>query len=318
MSTTSPPHSFFPVKITSKRLISDRVAELILTSVSGDDLPTWTPGAHIDLDLPNHPRQYSLCGNPEATDQWRIAVLREVEGRGGSEYVHTQLAEGAVVGVSEPRNHFQLEPAAAYLFIGGGIGITPLLPMIRAVAAAGKEWRLVYGGRSRDCMPYVDEVSEWGDRVTLWPQDELGLIDLAGLLGEPAAGVAVYACGPEPMLEAIEARAHAWPADAVHMERFKALELDDSANTSFEIELANSGQTFTVPADKSILQVLRDGDVYVDWSCEEGTCGTCEVGLIEGEADHRDSVYTVAEQEAQDMLITCVSRARSARLKLDL
>lgn len=314
----SHPHPTRTMRVSEKTEIADRVVQLTLTPADAEPLPRWEPGAHIDLILPNGiTRQYSLCGRPSERE-WRVAVLRELDGRGGSEHIHAALERGASIEIAGPRNHFSLEDAEEYLFIGGGIGITPLLPMIDQVARAGKPWRLVYGGRSRASMPYLQELSELHPaHIDAWPQDERGIIDLDAVLGDAPHGRAVYSCGPEPMLAAITQHCEDWPDEAVHMERFAPIAVAGTADESFEVEIASSGKVYDIPADRSILEVLRDGGEEVDWSCEEGTCGTCEVRILDGVAEHRDSVLTTAEQESQETMMICVSRAR-CRLKIDL
>jgi len=287
----------------------------------GDELPAWSPGAHVDLRLPGGiTRQYSLCGDPGDRSVWRIAVLREAESRGGSAHVHDALEAGAEVEVRGPRNHFPLEPAARYLFIAGGIGITPILPMIDAAEAAGAEWELHYGGRSLRSMAFLEALEEaTGSRVTLHPQDEVGLIDLDRLIGTPQPGTLVYCCGPEPLLVAVEQHCAAWPAGSLHVERFAPKDVGEPVLTgAFEVELSSSGRTLTVPPEKSVLEVLEEAGVHVLSSCTEGTCGTCETTVLSGEVDHRDSLLTPAEQAAHDTMFICVSRAACPRLVLDL
>ena len=307
--------------LEKKETLADGVVQLTLRDPAGADLPAWEPGAHVDLVLTDElTRQYSLCGDPAERSVLQVAVLREPAGRGGSAHVHEVLAEGDTVRVSGPRNHFALVTAPRYLFLAGGIGITPILPMVAAAEAAGADWRLVYGGRTRASMAFRDRLEErHPDRVEIRPQDETGLLDLAALLDEPAEGTAVYCCGPEPLLAAVEERCAAWPAGTLHLERFAPKAgADDGPREAFEVELAQTGTTLTVPADRSILEVVEESGVAVLSSCQEGTCGTCETGVLEGVPDHRDSVLTAEEQSANDAMMICVSRSCSARLVLDL
>ena len=300
---------------------AEGVVVLDLRDPSGADLPAWSAGAHVDLELPGGlTRQYSLCGDPADRSVWRIAVLREPESRGGSAHVHEELGEGADVEVRGPRNHFPLAPASGYLFIAGGIGITPILPMIDAAEAAGAEWELHYGGRSLRSMAFLEALEEaTGSRVTLHPQDEVGLIDLDRLLGAPRPGTLVYCCGPEPLLVAVEQRCADWPAGSLHVERFAPKDVGEPVLTGpFEVELAVSGLSLTVPPDKSVLQVVEDAGIGVLSSCTEGTCGTCETTVLAGEVDHRDSLLTPAEQAANDTMFICVSRAACPKLVLEL
>lgn len=309
------------LRVAGKAAVADGVVEVILEAPDQAPLPAWTPGAHVDVVLAeNLVRQYSLCGDPADCASYRIAVLREPESRGGSTYVHDTLAVGDEVGVQGPRNHFELTDVQEYVFIAGGIGITPLIPMMAGVARSGARYRLVYGGRSNASMAFVTELcAAHPDLVDVWPQDERGLLDLAAIIGEPRPDTAVYTCGPAPLLDAVESTCAHWPSESIHMERFRPKEIPDGpANTEFEIELAQSAMTLTVPAGRSILDVIEDAGVTVLSSCREGTCGTCEIPILDGRADHRDSLLTPDEQEADDTMFICVSRARSERLILDL
>ncbi|MGW0331885.1 PDR/VanB family oxidoreductase [Streptomyces sp. NPDC003011] len=295
---------------------ADGVLALTLRHPLGEPLPAWEPGAHIDVVLgPGLERQYSLCGDPADRTAWRIAVLREPDGRGGSAYVHERLAQDDTVRVRGPRNHFPLLPAPRYRFVAGGIGITPIVPMLAAAEAAGAEWSLLYGGRTRASMAFTEELREYGDRVTIAPQDEAGLLDLAPVLDGLPEGTLVYCCGPGPLLDAVEERC---PAGALHVERFQPKVQRAGADAEFEVELARSGRTLTVPADVSVLDTVRAAGVEVLFSCTEGTCGTCETDVLDGTPDHRDSVLSDEEREAGETMLICVSRCRGKRLVLDL
>lgn len=281
----------------------------------GEALPAWTPGAHIDLVLPSAPvRQYSLCGDPAST-RYRIAVLREPESRGGSRAVHERLRPGDEVVLREPRNHFALEQADAYLFIAGGIGITPLLPMVREVAARGADWRLLYLGGSRSRMPFLDELAELDpERVRVVAGDEGSRADLPGVIaGSPDA--LVYACGPERMLTAL---AEIVDEPRLRVEYFAAPEIEYEPGGPFRIRLDRSGLELDVDPEESILDVLRGAGVDVLSDCEEGICGSCETRVIDGEVEHRDFVLTAQEKARSDCLMVCVSRASCPLLVLDL
>jgi ferredoxin-NADP reductase len=302
--------------------VADQVVALSLRHPGGDDLPAWSPGAHIDLCLgPDLVRQYSLCGNPDRLDEWHIAVLLEPAGRGGSVAVHA-LRPGDVVEVRGPRNHFALEPAPRYLFIAGGIGITPIRAMLAQAERAGADWRLVYGGRTRTSMAFREELAvEHPGRVALCPQDECGLLELASLLAEPRPHTLVYCCGPEPLLAAVEHTCTPWPAGALHVERFSAKPVtpeDTEDDITHEVEFRASGITVEVPPDDSILEAAERAGLPVDSSCHEGICGTCEVAVLEGDPVHRDAVLNAAERESGEVMMICCSRARSRRLVLDL
>lgn len=307
--------------VHSVEVSAQDITTLTLTDPTGAPLPPWTPGAHIDLILDEDlTRQYSLCGSPADLGSWKVSILRAPDSRGGSAYVHERLALGATVRVRGPRNHFPLVSAKRYVFIAGGIGITPMLPMIESVAAAGADWHLYYGGRHRASMAFADDLQRYGDRVTLVPQDEAGMLDLPTILGTPQPNTLVYCCGPEPLLAAVEAACAPWPTGALHLERFSAkpAQAPEGGDTEFELVLARSGITTTVPADQSVFDVVRAAGVSVLGSCLEGICGTCETAVVEGEVDHRDSVLSDDEREANDYMMICVSRCRSARLTLDV
>jgi ferredoxin-NADP reductase len=300
---------------------AEGVVTLVLRDPSGDPLPPWEPGAHVDLVLTAElTRQYSLCGDPADRGAWRIAVLREPDGRGGSAFVHEKLLPGATVPVRGPRNHFALVPAPRYLFLAGGVGITPIAAMVGAAAAAGADWQLVYGGRSAATMAFAAELrAAYGERVQLRPQDEHGLLDLDALLAAPTPGTLVYCCGPTPLLDAVERRCAGWPPGTLHVERFAPKEVGAPVLAgAFEVELAQSGVTVTVPPDRSVLDALEDAGAAPLSSCREGTCGTCETAVLSGVVDHRDSLLTDDERGAHDTMFPCVSRAACPKLVLDL
>jgi ferredoxin-NADP reductase len=309
------------LRVVKRTTVATDVVALELADPDSADLPEWTPGSHIDLRLaPDLVRQYSLCGDPADRGHWRIAVLREPKGRGGSARVHT-LSVGDTIDVRGPRNHFELRESACYVFVAGGIGITPILPMIAAADAAGAKWELHYGGRTSASMAYARDLADrHGNAVHLHPQDTDGLLDLDAILATPRADTAVYSCGPETLLQAVEQRCSSWLSGSLHIERFVP-----KANTeppvnagSFEVELAQSGTVVTVEPGQSVLDAVEQAGVPVLSSCQEGTCGTCETGVLSGAVDHRDSLLSPEEQEAGDVMFICVSRAAGPRLVLDL
>ena len=308
------------VRVEGKDEVADGVVALTLRQIADSPLPRWSPGAHVDLILDGVPtRQYSLCGDPADHHLWRLGILRDAQGGGGSRFVHDRLRAGDTVRVRGPRNNFELVDSPRYQFIAGGIGITPILPMIGAASAAGADWNLLYGGRYRASMAFLPELARYGDRVTVAPQDETGLLDLHALLGTPQPDMLVYCCGPEPLLAAVEARCRAWPARSLRVERFSARPLTAPVRAeAFEVELAASELTLTIPPDRSILDVVEEAGVGVLSSCAEGTCGTCETAVLSGVPDHRDSVLTEQERQARDCMMICVSRSCTARLVLDL
>ncbi|MDT7764227.1 MAG: hypothetical protein QOC63_3647, partial [Mycobacterium sp.] len=243
--------------------------------------------------------------------------------RGGSRHVHENLPEGASVRVRGPRNHFPLVDAPRYRFIAGGIGITPIAAMIEAVHQSGNDWTLLYGGRTKASMAFADELAErYSDRVTVWPQDQRGLLDLESLLKDPKDNTLVYSCGPEGLLAAVEEHCARWPVGSLHIERFAAkaatAERAAEALDQFEVVCQRSGITLEVTSDKSILETLEEADIPIMASCYEGVCGTCEARVLEGTPDHRDSMLTEPEKAAGEVMLVCVSRSRTERLVLDI
>ncbi|MFG3296029.1 PDR/VanB family oxidoreductase [Streptomyces sp. NPDC048179] len=290
--------------VASHKTVADGVVQLRL---EGRRLPGWEPGAHLDVVLPSGlVRQYSLCGDPADTSSYTIAARLVADGRGGSREVHEQVVEGMELEVRGPRNRFPLVGAASYVFVAGGIGITPILSMVRALPE-GTRWRLLYCGRSRASMPFLAELAD-DDRVTVLAEDEDGRPDLDALT--VPEGAAVYCCGPEGLMAAVEER---FPA--VRLERF-APRTGTGGDHPFELELRRSGRTLTVPADTTVLAAVRAELPDTAYSCAQGFCGTCQQRVLEGEVEHRDELLTDAERA--DSMLICVSRARSGRLVLDL
>jgi ferredoxin-NADP reductase len=308
------------LKVQAKTPQADDVVTVTLVHPEGRRLPDWTPGSHIDLVLGNGlTRQYSLCGDRWDAYSYRIGVLREPISRGGSAFVHQDLQPGHLVGVSAPRNNFPVVPSRRYLFVAGGIGITPILPMVHQADLVGAEWQLLYGGRRRASMAFLDELAGYGDRVRVHPQDELGLLPLEEYIGEPDDEVKVYCCGPGPLLSAIETVCAAWPDRALRTERFVAAEHGPAVHEApFEVELARSGVTVTVTSRVSVLDAVHAAGVEVLASCRQGVCGTCETTVIAGRPDHRDSLLDDDERAAGDCMYPCVSRSSTDRLVLDL
>ncbi|ROO87111.1 ferredoxin-NADP reductase [Actinocorallia herbida] len=309
------------LRVEQLRRESDGVLSVTLADPEGGALPAWAPGAHIDLEFPGMVRQYSLCGDPADRFTYKVAVLREEASRGGSAHIHEVLRPGDLVEVGGPRNHFALVPAPRYLFVGGGIGITPLLPMLAGAEAEGVAWTLVYGGRSRATMGFLDDLARHGTKVRVVPEDESGRLDLDALLAETPAGTAIYTCGPGGLLDALAERCAALGrSDDLHLERFQAktFDIDPSDEHAFDVVCGRSGLTVEVPADRSILSSLEEAGIGVPWACQDGICGSCEVKILDGAADHRDSLLTPAQQESGQTLMVCVSRALGDRLVLDL
>lgn len=308
-----------PVRVRALRMEAEDVLSVELEAVSGA-LPSWSAGAHVDLVAPGAPvRQYSLCGGPGSAS-YRIAVLRESDSRGGSRFVHETLRPGDTVALRGPRNHFELEPADDYLFIAGGIGITPLLPMVREAVARGARWRLLYLASARSRMPFLAELAELAaadpgqGSVHLAPRDEVGRADLVTeLAARPDA--LVYACGPERMLGAL--REVIPDGGRLRFEYFSAPEIEYAPGGPFVIRLERTGVDVEVDPDTSVLAAMRSVGVDVLSDCEEGICGSCETHVVAGEVEHRDFVLTTQERERNDCMMVCVSRASCALLVLD-
>lgn len=311
--------------VVQVRLEAADVVSVVLARPDGSSLPSWEPGAHIDLTLPSGLiRQYSLCGDPADKTTYTVAVLRERQGRGGSAEIHDAALVGRTLTVRGPRNHFELEDADRYLFLAGGIGVTPILAMAREAHFRGRGWTLVYGGRTRASMAYVDALRDLGgDRVRVLPEDEFGRLPLADVIAGAGADTAIYACGPEGMLQAaMDACAVGGDPAALHLERFSAAPVDPAASATerseFEVELRRTGTTVLVPADRGLLEVVKEVVPEVDFSCEEGYCGYCETRVLEGTPEHHDQILSDAEREKGETMIICVGRSQSARLVLDL
>ena len=310
------------VHVAAKTMTADGIAALRLTPIKGT-LPTFQPGAHIDVHLPNGlVRQYSVTNGPGETDHYTIGVKREADSRGGSATIHDSVKEGDVLAISAPRNNFPLRRDATHtIFVAGGIGVTPLLAMARALNAQGLSFEFHYFVQSDDHAAFKREMDEFGTALTLHKgltPDQTGDA-LRQVLSDPGFARHVYICGPGPMLEATRAIAsgQGWEDASVHFEYFKnTTEIDDT--TSFQIDLARSAMTLTVPAGKSILDVLRENGINMTSSCEQGACGTCRCGVIEGEVNHQDVYLSDAEKAEGKSIMTCVSRAKSDRLILDI
>jgi ferredoxin-NADP reductase len=307
------------MKVRSRAPAADGVVHLELEADNSEvHLPAWSPGAHVDLRSDDGTvRQYSLCGDP-AADHWEVAVLHVAGGRGGSTWVHDSLTEGATLDVTGPRNHFELEDAPEYLFIAGGIGITPILPMVREVAGRDVPWKLLYGGRTRRSMAFAERLEdEFGDRVVVVPAEDHGLLDLHEALAEEVPNRAVYCCGPEPLLMAVEELMADRGQERLHVERFSAGDVDRGGG-AFEVEIVSSGATIPVAEGESIIDALATHGIEVDFSCREGTCGTCETAVLGGVPDHRDAVLAADEKAANDCMMICVGRCLQGPLVLDL
>lgn len=308
--------------------LDENVVALTFASADGGPLPRWHAGSHVDLLLPSgRVRQYSLCGDPADQSSYRIAVRRIPDGGGGSLEVHEALAVGDTLEIKGPRNAFPLvlpgvtdgrDPAARHLrFVAGGIGITPILPMLAHAQRLGFDWSMIYTGRSRESIPFLHELARYGDRVTIRTDDEQGLPDAADLIG-PLDGerpVALYCCGPVPMIDLLRTHLDGRTDVELHYERFSPPPV--VGGSEFTVTLARTGVTTTVDADETLLAALRRCNPGVPYSCQQGFCGTCRIRVLDGDPEHRDTLLTEAER-ADGEILTCVSRCAGDHLTVDL
>ncbi len=309
------------LRVTRNERIADGIHLFELCDASGAALPAFSAGAHIAIHTPNGLlRKYSLCNDPAERNRYQVAIKREVNGRGGSTDLIDHVKAGDALTVSAPVNDFELpQRAQDFLFVAGGIGITPMMAMIRQVMAEGKRFRLFYCSRSPETTAFRDELSEpqFKDKVTIHYDygDMSRSLDLKPILAERKNREHLYCCGPRPLMEAVRAMTDHWSHAAVHFEAFSDAETHKPTDKPFKVKLARSGAVLEVPTDKTILEVLRAHGLEVPSSCETGTCGTCKTKLLAGEADHRD--LFLAEQDKASNIMICVSRAKSDEIEID-
>ena len=320
MSDRSPPAPEQTMQVRTRALIWEApgVVTLELAMPDGSALPPFAPGAHIDLKLPDGTlRQYSLWGDPSDTSHYRIGIRAVADGLSSS-FVHRKLRPGEVVTVSAPRNNFPLIDASRYIFVAGGIGITPLIPMMREANSKGRPWTLLYCNRRNEDAPFLKEIMALGGEISMHASDHTRL-DVLKRFATVESNAMVYCCGPEKLMKAVEEATAAWPEGTVHFEWFTPRSRPaDEVSSSFEVVCQQSGLTLTVPLDKSILDVLGEAGIEVPRSCEQGICGTCEVRVVSGDVDHRDSILSESERAANQSMMICVSRLRSGSLVLDI
>lgn len=323
----APESPLLRVTVASKTAVADGISAFELVAADGGTLPSFSAGAHIDVHLPGGlVRQYSLCNAPGETHRYLIGVLREPASRGGSAALHEAVLEGQPLTISTPRNHFPLiEPAARSLLLAGGIGITPLLAMAERLSVQGADFSLHYAVRSRSRAAFVDRLAAapYASQVALHFDDEAPTqrLDLPAVIGAAPAGTHLYVCGPKGFIDAVlaQARTLGWPEAQLHWEFFaNDAGAPRDSDEAFEVELASSGRVVVVPRGRSIVQALAEAGVEVMTSCEQGVCGTCLTRVAAGVPDHRDAYLTPEEQAANDQMLLCCSRAKSARLVLDL
>jgi vanillate O-demethylase ferredoxin subunit len=311
------------VRVTEAREVGAGIKSFVLEGTDGP-LPLFTPGSHVDVHLPSgRVRQYSLCNEPGSTT-YRIAVKADPNGRGGSLEVHEALTVGAELAISEPRNNFELNDAGRYVLVAGGIGATPLFAMAHDLHAAGVDFQLHLCAQDSESVPFGADLASlpFAERIQVHIDRERGRssFDPADALGRWGGGAEVYMCGPAGFMDWVTGRATAlgWPLDTVHRESFSAPVVDTTHSAPFEVELARTGITFTVPADKQILDVLAEKKIEVPWSCSQGVCGACVTPVVSGDIEHRDAVLSAAEKAANTKMTLCVSRATCGKVVLDL
>ena len=317
--------STIEVRVASKTNEADGICSYELVPTSGGALPGFEAGAHVDVHLPgNLVRQYSLCNAPHETHRYQIGVLRDANSRGGSEAMHDKIHVGANLTISPPKNHFPLVDAKRTLLLAGGIGVTPILAMAETLAAKGAQFEMHYCSRSPEKAAFKQRLGESHLRDLVHFHYDTGdaaqKLDMAALLANPQPDTHLYVCGPQGFMEYVlgTAKAQGWPAAQLHVEYFSAAAVDTTGDQAFDVKLASSGKTFTVPAGTTVLKVLEAAGVDVPYSCEEGVCGTCLTRVLDGVPDHRDMYLTEEEQAANDQFTPCCSRAKSKLLVLDL
>jgi len=310
------------LRVSALRAEARDVLLIELRDPQGAPLPAFTAGAHLEITLdPGLVRHYSLCNDPVERDRYQLGIGLARDSRGGSKHIHDTVRVGSSLTVSAPRNNFPLDASNDLaVFVAGGIGITPVMAMIRACLASGRPWRLHYCSRNRQRTAFYEDLRALPpDRVHFHFDDEQpALFDAAARLADVPAASHVYCCGPAPLMHAVQAATANRDPARVHFEWFSAGAADTSADQPFEILLRSSGKRLQVPAGRSILEVLEDAGEGVPFSCREGLCATCRTPVLAGVPEHRDSLLSPAERAANDQMLICVSRAKTALLELDL
>ncbi|MBO6560262.1 MAG: oxidoreductase [Nisaea sp.] len=311
------PEQRMSMKVIARKDLTPEICEFTLAPQNDGELPAFTPGAHITIETPSGAmRRYSLLNDGGAPAEYVIAIKRETNSRGGSSSMHDDATVGTELQVEPPENEFELVGASKYLLIAGGIGVTPILSMARKLTAEGKPFKLVYCTRSAAETAYLEECKAFPGAIVHHDEGSLDrFYDFWDHFEEPGTEH-VYCCGPAPLMEEIKAVSGHWPEGRVHFEDFNAVAVVREDDVPFKVTVSGSGHTIEVPADRSILEALRDAGEPTVSSCESGTCGTCKCRLVEGEADHRDLV--LMDEEKNDYIMICVSRAKTGDLVIDL
>lgn len=313
------------VKVSSIRDEAEAIRSYELVDASGEPLPDFTAGAHVEVNLaPDMIRSYSLCSDPSDTSHYRIAVLKEFDGRGGSKKMHDDVNVGDVLTISAPINHFPLagREARAHLLLAGGIGVTPMIAMIAELERKGARWSMHYLTRSEERTAFREQLAPMiaDGKVQLHHDggDPTKGPSIQALVSDFEIGTHLYYCGPAGFMSACESALEAWPPHAVHREYFSApdRELDERENVPFEITIKSTGKTVTVPADRSIVEVLRGEGCAVETDCNEGYCGTCITRYLSGEPVHRDTV--LSDKERKSYIMVCCGRSNGGVLELDV
>ena len=314
-----------PVRVASRVVAAEDVVQLELEALDRAPLPPFTAGSHIDLILGNGlTRQYSLASPPDHHDRYRIAVLREPQSRGGSQFVHDALVEGAALNISTPRNLFDLhEEADTYVLLAGGIGVTPLLAMAYRLTTLGKRFVLHYCAREPSRAAFLNELAgaPFADQVRFhFDIDPHTRLDLNQALQDPSPTRRLYVCGPKGFMDFIVRGAveREWSPEHIHQEHFAGVTVVDAEDRAFELVIASTGQKLTVGRNQTAAQALEAAGVFVALSCEQGICGTCLTKVLAGRPDHRDLFQTAEEKSGNSMFTPCCSRAQTPSLTLDL
>lgn len=315
----------FPLQVTSREMLTERIASFVLVDPERRPLPPYQAGAHIEVDiLPGLIRRYSLCGDPEDRSCYRIAVQLDPHSRGGSAIIHSHWSIGDTVAASAPRNNFPLETVdARTILVAGGIGVTPIMPMAFQLARQGLPFELHYTTRSAPLMAFRQQFtgSSFAEKIRLYFDDAPtdARFDAKRLIERLDRDAHIYVCGPAGFNSIVThtARQAGFSSQQLHQESFAVLR--SGANEQpFTVEIASTGQQFTIPGDQTILEVLDQAGVFVPSTCRQGICGICITNVLSGPVDHRDDYLAPEERAKNDVVLPCCSRAAAGCLVLDL